>query len=68
MPCYAAILENAMNKPEANSKDQNELRGLMQYLIANIGHPIGMGVKPTDEQADTIIELVRRYDSKCDAV
>jgi len=44
--------------------DDAELVELVKYLIANIGHPVGMGMEPTDKQAETIISLVRKFDSE----
>ncbi len=44
--------------------DDAELIGLVKYLIANIAHPVGMGMEPTDKQAETIISLVRKFDSE----
>jgi hypothetical protein len=45
-------------------KYDDELRELVQYLISNIGHPVGMGLPCSDEQADRLIELVRKYDQQ----
>ncbi len=42
----------------------NKLKELVKFLISNIGHPVGMGIEPTDKQVEKIIELVRRYDAQ----
>jgi len=44
--------------------DSFELREMVQDLIANVGWPVGMGLTISDKQADTLIELVRKYDEK----
>lgn len=51
-----------------NFDTTDELRELVQYLIANLGHPVGMGLTITDGQADKLIELVRKYDAEASNV
>ena len=43
-----------------------ELVELVKYLVANIGHPVGMGIEPSDKQAETIVKAVRKYDAEFD--
>jgi len=45
----------------------DELIGLVKGLVANIGHPVGMGIEPSRQQAEWIIKLVREHDRKSPA-
>lgn len=47
--------------PSDGCADDQELTGLVKYLISNLGYPVGMGIDPPDYVAGLIINAIRKY-------
>ena len=56
-----------MTEKNSDRPADTELVELVKHLIANIGHPVGMGIGPSANQAETIIKAIRKYDAEFDA-
>jgi hypothetical protein len=50
--------------PAGSIAETPELREMVQYLISNLGYPVGMGNTISDDQADLLIDMVRKYDKE----